>query len=134
MDFGVFLVLASAAAIGTPLGCLMCSFIMRRGRKISLLVTSSFSLAGWLVIYMSSTYTQIVVGRFIGGVATGLASVPATVYSAEVASPKWRGTMVTWSSIVIATGILIVYIFGYLLQVSGIFSKILCDLLFHQFL
>ncbi|XP_043279057.1 facilitated trehalose transporter Tret1-like isoform X2 [Venturia canescens] len=120
--------IASAAAIGTPLGCLLCSFVMRRGRKISLLVTSSFSLAGWLVIYMSSSYAQIVVGRFIGGIATGLAAVPATVYSAEVASPKWRGTLATWSSIAIATGILIVYIFGYLLQDNWRLIALLCSL------
>lgn len=72
---------------------------------------------------MSSSYTQIVVGRVIGGIATGLAAVPATVYSAEIAAPKWRGVLVTWSSIAIAMGILIVYIFGYLLQVGSKFTR-----------
>lgn len=90
---------------------------MRCGRKLSLLITSVVSIVGWIVIYMSGSYKQILVGRIISGLATGSASVPATVYSAEVASPKWRATMVTWTSIAIAIGVLIVYIFGYVFKV-----------------
>lgn len=91
---------------------------MRRGRKVSLLVVSVVSLIGWLVIYFATNYEQVIVGRLISGLASGLASVPATVYTAEVATPKMRGTIVTWTSIAIALGILIVYIFGYFIQVN----------------
>lgn len=85
---------------------------------MSLLTTSIFSLIGWLMIYMSTNYEKLVVGRIVGGIATGLASVSATVYAAEIAEPAWRSTMVTWSSIAIAFGILIVYIFGYIIPVK----------------
>lgn len=81
------------------------------------MLTSLVSIVGWLVIYFSGTYEQIFVGRVISGLATGCASVPATVYSAEVAAPKWRATMVTWTSVSIAIGVLIVYIFGYVFKV-----------------
>lgn len=80
-------------------------------------VTSTISMAGWVTIYMSNTYTQILIGRVISGIATGMASVPTTVYVAEIAGPKWRGTMITWTSISIALGVLIVYIFGYIFTV-----------------
>lgn len=81
-------------------------------------VTSLISLAGWVTIYMSNSYVQILIGRGISGIATGMASVPTTVYVAEIAGAKWRGTMVTWTSISIALGVLIVYIFGYIFKVN----------------
>lgn len=74
-------------------------------------------MIGWLTIYFSKTYEQIVIGRILSGIAMGLASVPATVYSAEVTSPKLRSTTLTWTSISIACGVLIVYIFGYIYPV-----------------
>lgn len=109
---------ATASALGTPVGCLLASITMRRGRKVSLFVTSLISMAGWVTIYLSNNYEQIVAGRVISGLATGMASVPTTVYVAEIASAKWRSTMVTWTSISIALGVLIVYVFGYIFKVS----------------
>lgn len=109
---------ATAAALGTPVGCLFTSITMRRGRRVSLLVTALLSMAGWITIYLSINYEQILIGRVISGVATGMASVPATVYVAEIAGPKLRSTMVTWTSISIALGVLIVYVFGYVFKVS----------------
>ncbi|XP_011346573.1 facilitated trehalose transporter Tret1-2 homolog isoform X2 [Ooceraea biroi] len=106
--------MATVSALGTPVGCIVSSLVMSRGRRISMFVTSFISMAGWVTIYMSTTYTQILIGRVISGIATGMASVPTTVYVAEVAGSKWRGTMVTWTSISIALGVLIVYIFGYI--------------------
>lgn len=98
---------------------------MRRGRKLSLLITSIVSIVGWLVIYLAGTYEQILVGRIISGIATGMASVPATVYSAEVSSPKWRSIMITWTSVSIAIGVLVVYIFGYIFKVKKVMYVIL---------
>ncbi|KAJ8686396.1 hypothetical protein QAD02_022190 [Eretmocerus hayati] len=105
--------IASAVAIGTPFGCILSSFILQRGRKKTLIITSGVSLASWLVIYFSNNYEQILAGRFLSGFAIGLAAIPATLYSAEVASPELRSTTLTWTSITIAVGVLIVYIFGY---------------------
>ncbi|KAF7995623.1 hypothetical protein HCN44_006730 [Aphidius gifuensis] len=120
--------IASAAAIGTPIGCILSSFIMRKGRRMSLLTTSTFSLIGWFLIYMSTNYENLIVGRIIGGIATGLASVPATVYTAEITESAWRSTVVTWSSIAIALGILIVYIFGYIIEDNWRLIALLCGL------
>ncbi|KAK0166557.1 hypothetical protein PV328_004964 [Microctonus aethiopoides] len=100
---------------------------MKRGRRVSLMVTSCFSLIGWLLIYMSTNYEKLVVGRIISGIATGLASVPASVYTAEISVSSWRGTMVTWSSIAIAMGILLVYIIGYFLQGNWQLIALICS-------
>nr|XP_012139367.1 PREDICTED: facilitated trehalose transporter Tret1 isoform X2 [Megachile rotundata] len=120
--------IATATALGIPFGCILSSYTMRCGRKLSLLITSVLSIVGWIVIYMSGSYKQILVGRIISGLATGSASVPATVYSAEVASPKWRATMVTWTSIAIAIGVLIVYIFGYAFKDNWRMVALMCAL------
>lgn len=102
----------------TPIGCMMCGFILRRGRKLSFLLISLVSTVGWLAIFLATSYSHILIGRAISGIAVGLASVSCTVYSAEVSSPKWRSIVVTWTSISIALGVLFVYIFGYFLPVS----------------
>ena len=114
-------IIASSAAFAIPLGCLLTSFLMRRGRKSTLLMISAVSLVGWLTIYISASFEQIIIGRVLSGIATGLAAVPATVYAAEVSSSKWRSTVVTWTSIAIAFGVLVVYIFGFIFPVQHCF-------------
>ncbi|XP_011707581.1 PREDICTED: facilitated trehalose transporter Tret1-2 homolog isoform X2 [Wasmannia auropunctata] len=120
--------MATVSALGTPIGCLLSSVVMGRGRKVSMFVTSLISLAGWVTIYMSNSYVQILIGRSISGISTGMASVPTTVYVAEIAGPKWRGTMVTWTSISIALGVLIVYIFGSIFPDDWRLVALLCAL------
>ncbi|KAG7210828.1 hypothetical protein KM043_012315 [Ampulex compressa] len=118
--------IATASALGTPLGCVLSSATMRRGRRLSLMVTSVISMLGWLTIYMAGSYEQILVGRVISGIATGMASVPATVYTAEIAGAKWRSTMVTWSSVSIAIGVLLVYTFGYVFKDDWRLVALMC--------
>lgn len=48
--------------------------------------------------------------------STGLSSVPATVYMAEVSSPKLRGVFTTWNTISFALGVLVIYMFGWCFQ------------------
>ncbi|XP_003485020.1 facilitated trehalose transporter Tret1-2 homolog isoform X1 [Bombus impatiens] len=120
--------IATATALGIPFGCIVSGYTMRRGRKLSLLITSIVSIVGWLVIYLAGTYEQILVGRIISGIATGMASVPATVYSAEVSSPKWRSIMITWTSVSIAIGVLVVYIFGYIFKDDWRMVALMCAL------
>ncbi|XP_011255976.2 facilitated trehalose transporter Tret1 [Camponotus floridanus] len=121
--------MATASALGIPLGCLVSSFVMRRGRKISMFVTSLIALAGWMIIYMSNSYEQILVGRIISGISAGMSSVPTTVYVAEITGPKWRGTMMTWTSFSFALGVLLVYIFGYIFKDDWRLMTLMCSLL-----
>lgn len=121
--------IATASALGTPIGCVVSSYVMNRGRRLSLLVISVISMVGWLIIYISGSYEQILAGRVISGIATGLASVPATVYTAEIAgTPKLRSTMVTWTSISIAVGILVVYVYGYIFKDDWRLVALMCAL------
>ncbi|KAF7411411.1 hypothetical protein HZH66_000307 [Vespula vulgaris] len=128
IDFNQANWIATASALGTPVGCVLSSFFMRHGRKLTLFIVSIVSFIGWIIIYMSNTYEQILIGRVISGIGTGLASVSTTVYSGEIANVKWRGVMITWTGIFIALGILIVYVFGYILKDDWRLIALMCAL------
>jgi len=82
-------------------------------------VTSLLSMLGWVTIYMSNSYIQILIGRSISGISTGMASIPTMMFVTEIAETKWRSTMLTWTSISYALGVLLVYIFGYIFKVNA---------------
>ncbi|KAI4490300.1 hypothetical protein M0802_010768 [Mischocyttarus mexicanus] len=128
IDFNQANWIATSAAMGIPIGCVLSSFLMRCGRKITLLIVSIISFIGWIIIYMSNSYEQILIGRVISGIATGLGSIPATVYSGEIANVKWRGTMVTWTGSFIALGVLIVYFFGCIFKENWRMIALMCAL------
>lgn len=120
--------IATSSALGIPIGCVLSSFLMRRGRRLTLLMVSIISFIGWIIIYMSKNYEQILIGRAISGIGTGLGSIPATVYSGEIANIKWRGTMVTWTGGFIALGVLIVYFFGCIFKDDWRMIALMCAL------
>ncbi|CAL1682959.1 unnamed protein product [Lasius platythorax] len=120
--------MATVTALAIPIGCLLSSLVMRRGRKVSMFATSLISLAGWVTIYTSNSYEQILVGRAICGISMGMATIPTTVYVAETVSSKLRSTMVTWTSVFTAFALLIVYIFGYILRDDWRLVALMCAL------
>lgn len=91
------------------------------GRTKAILLVSAVSALGWSIIttsYHTSSqqYPIMLIGRFFTGVSTGLASMPATTYVAEISSTKLRPVMTTSSFNFFATGILLVYVLGYFFQ------------------
>lgn len=64
----------------------------------------------------SNQYTVLLIARIITGLSTGLASMPASVYMAEVSCSKLRGVFTTWNAIFFSFGILLVYALGYCLK------------------
>uniref|UniRef100_A0A182Q230 Major facilitator superfamily (MFS) profile domain-containing protein n=1 Tax=Anopheles farauti TaxID=69004 RepID=A0A182Q230_9DIPT len=49
------------------------------------------------------------------GIVIGLVSAPASIYSAEIATPKMRGRLTVLTSLSIAVGILLIYSMGYVI-------------------
>ncbi|KAJ9592465.1 hypothetical protein L9F63_015881 [Diploptera punctata] len=106
--------IASLASIATPIGCLVSGPLLDRwGRKVALFAVNVPATAGWLLLATSPDLTQVYAGRLLTGLSTGMASVPATVYVAETSHQSIRGMLVTWPSIFMALGILLVYLLGY---------------------
>ncbi|KAJ9588984.1 hypothetical protein L9F63_017719 [Diploptera punctata] len=114
--------IASIASISIPAGCLMIGGLLDQvGRRRSMMLLNVPAILGWVLIATTSEHQhlffyQIYAGRLLTGIATGMASTPATVYLSEVADRNLRGALVTWTSIGISLGILIVYILGAILQ------------------
>ncbi|XP_046480162.1 facilitated trehalose transporter Tret1-2 homolog isoform X1 [Neodiprion pinetum] len=119
---------ASVTAITTPIGCILSGLAMQRSRRFGIMTTSFVSLVGWLVIYFSPSFGCVLTGRAICGVAVGLASAPSTIYAAEVAGSKLRGIVVTWTSVSIATGVLIVYMLGFFCKENWRLVALLCGM------
>ncbi|XP_039278504.1 facilitated trehalose transporter Tret1-2 homolog isoform X2 [Nilaparvata lugens] len=109
--------IASLAAITVPIGCLVSGPILDRwGRKMGILLVNLPFFVGWLLVAVQPNIYRIYLGRALTGFGTGLASTPATIYFAEVATSSLRGFLISGTSIAISTGVLAVYILGYILQ------------------
>ncbi|XP_046396885.1 facilitated trehalose transporter Tret1-2 homolog isoform X2 [Ischnura elegans] len=119
--------IASSASAAAPIGCLMAGVLCERlGRRGALIAVNFPCFLGWLLVAFipttesrdlplgggSGSMAQLIAGRVLTGLATGMASSPSPVLISEVASPKLRGMLVCWNSVAISLGILIVYLLG----------------------
>uniref|UniRef100_A0A1Y1L2V4 Major facilitator superfamily (MFS) profile domain-containing protein n=1 Tax=Photinus pyralis TaxID=7054 RepID=A0A1Y1L2V4_PHOPY len=110
---------ASIASVAAPLGCFLSGPISDRfGRKPAIQSVNVFCLLGWTAItfaYYSPghQYRLLLVGRFFTGLSTGLSSMPATVYMAEISTAKLRGMLITWNALCFSLGVVVIYILGW---------------------
>ncbi|HEY0686894.1 MAG TPA: sugar porter family MFS transporter [Steroidobacter sp.] len=110
----------SAALWGTVIGAMAAgSFGRVLGGRTSLLILASCYLISALGCAFSTSWTWLLIFRFIGGLGMGGSSVIAPVYIAEIAPPAWRGRLVGAFQINIIGGILIAYLSNY---VIGLFE------------
>ncbi|KDR07366.1 Solute carrier family 2, facilitated glucose transporter member 8 [Zootermopsis nevadensis] len=114
--------IASLVSLGMPAGCLLMSPLLDGlGRRRTLMVVNTPAVLGWLLIATASRsdpwfFYQVYVGRFLTGLAVGLVGTPAVVYAGEVLQTTWRAVVVTWPSLGLSLGIVIVYVMGSLFQ------------------
>lgn len=113
----IYFVTASILSISQIFGALLCGPLLDAfGRKRTLILTSVPFVIGWLVLCFVPQPAPIgllLFGRIITGLACGMASIPAAVYIGEMASNRYRGMLVTWPSLGMSTGILVVYLLGW---------------------
>jgi MFS transporter, SP family, galactose:H+ symporter len=81
----------------------------RWGRKNVLIATALLFCISTLIQAYTHSYTQLLCGRFLSGIAVGINSVVAPVYLAEVSPPHYRGGFVSSYQLAIAVGILFAY-------------------------
>ncbi|KAF5281671.1 hypothetical protein FQR65_LT14601 [Abscondita terminalis] len=123
---------ASIASVATPIGCLVAGSISDRyGRRMTLMVINVVCLIGWIMIVIayyvqSCQYALLMVGRVFTGLSTGLGSMAPTVYMAEVSTPKLRGMFITWTALSFASGVLLVYMFGWIAKANWGTTAMLC--------
>ena len=80
----------------------------KTGRKMVLTIASIIFILGSVLMGLSfgpkNGYYVLVIGRFIVGIAIGLASEAGPVYIAEVAPPEKRGGLITLFNIAVVSG------------------------------
>uniref|UniRef100_A0A8D9EJL9 Facilitated trehalose transporter Tret1 n=1 Tax=Cacopsylla melanoneura TaxID=428564 RepID=A0A8D9EJL9_9HEMI len=107
---------ASLSAITMPIGCLLSGPIIDKyGRKSALMIANVPSICGWLLMATNSKLIDLYISRLLLGLAVGLSTTPAAVYSAEcitIHNPTLRGSLSTWSTIALTSGVLLSYLAG----------------------
>ncbi|XP_055839746.1 facilitated trehalose transporter Tret1-2 homolog isoform X2 [Episyrphus balteatus] len=114
---------ASINAIACPVGGILNAYLLDKlGRKPTLFVINITSILSWGLMG-SSYYTnwhlkfaQMIVARFIIGIASGLSSSAVSVYSAEICHPNFRGRLTLGSSAATATGIFAMFTLGHFIR------------------
>lgn len=106
----------SAALWGTVLGAMAAGSMGRvLGGRTSLLILASCYLISALGCAFSTSWTWLLIFRFVGGLGMGGSSVIAPVYIAEIAPAAWRGRLVGAFQINIIGGILLAYLSNYVI-------------------
>ncbi|XP_069688345.1 facilitated trehalose transporter Tret1-like [Periplaneta americana] len=107
---------ASVVSLSQVVGCLLCGPLLDTfGRRITLMVINTPFIIGYIIMCslpQPAPLALLFLGRVLTGVASGMVSIPACVYIGEMATDSKRGMLVTWPSIGMSTGILLVYILG----------------------
>ena len=79
------------------------------GRKKTMLVSALIFIGGSLFCSLSVSPNQLILARFILGIAVGVASFTAPLYLAEISPQKVRGAMISMYQLMITIGIMISY-------------------------
>jgi sugar porter (SP) family MFS transporter len=112
----------AATSIGCIPGALFSGRLADRfGRRKLLIVTSLLYIIGALGSGIAASLVHLIISRFIGGLAIGMASALAPIYISEVAPPEFRGRLGMLQQLAIVSGILLSFISNYLI-VNASFS------------
>src|SRR5262249_38093198 len=111
----------ASALIGTILGSITAGYPAERfGRKRTLICLAVFYFVSSLGCGFAWNWLSLLVFRFIGGIAIGIASVVSPLYIAEIAPPHSRGRLVAVTQFNTVLGILTAYFTNYV--IASIFS------------
>ena len=87
----------------------------RFGRRRVILAAALLFVAGALLSAVASGVGHLVAGRFLVGLAIGVASMLTPLYLAEIAPAQQRGAVVSLNQLCITFGILVSYLVGFAL-------------------
>ena len=109
----------SATIFGAILGAMNGEWLNRRfGRRGVIILSSAIFTLGAALMGWAFSYSTLMFGRFIVGIAVGLASMTVPMYIAEVAPPEYRGTLVSLNTLFITGGQFVASLVG------GVFSTV----------
>ncbi|MEO8720376.1 MAG: MFS transporter, partial [Ginsengibacter sp.] len=106
--------LVAAASIGCIPGAFFAGrFADHFGRKKMMAATALLFIIAALGSGVAGSFAQLVIYRFIGGIAIGMASTLAPIYISEIAPPAFRGRLGMLQQLAIVMGILLAFISNY---------------------
>lgn len=126
MSTGTASLVASIIIVGALLGvCMTGDLANRLGRKKTLILSTLFVIVGTLCAALATSSFQLILGRLIQGIGSGLAFVVVPMYLAEIAPPKNRGAYLIFGSVIGGMGILATYTCNYFLAAEGLWRVML---------
>jgi len=106
----------ASALVGTILGSLLAGKPAELlGRKRTLTLLAIFYFVSSLGCGFAWNWASLLIFRFLGGIAIGVASVVSPMYIAEIAPPESRGRLVAVSQFNTVLGILVAYFTNYVI-------------------
>ncbi|KAJ1415292.1 Sugar/inositol transporter [Sesbania bispinosa] len=86
------------------------------GRRYTIILTSVTFLLGSALMGYGPIYPILMIGNCISGIGAGFALMVASVYSAEISPPSYRGFLTSLPELSINLGLLIGYMSNYFLE------------------
>jgi SP family galactose:H+ symporter-like MFS transporter len=112
--------IVSIMMAGAALGALAAGWLSGHlGRKRSLILGAVLFVAGSVLCGVAWSPAVLIVGRFVLGLAIGIASFTAPLYLAEIAPESIRGAMISLYQLMITIGILAAYLSDLAFSYSG---------------
>ncbi|CAG8775428.1 15308_t:CDS:2 [Gigaspora margarita] len=112
--------IVGATTLGGTVGSLGAGWLADySGRKSAIYVAASFFVIGSLIMALSSTFTVLLISRFISGCGIGIGNMIATLYICEI-SPKFhRGVLVSCNMVLSNAALIISILTGILFESNG---------------
>lgn len=112
--------ITASTGIGSFSGSIVAFKIADRyGRRITLAICCAIFILASVLMSMARTLNILILGRFIVGIAIGVAAQCIPIYLSEISPASIRGFMLTLNSIAITGGQLLSYIIAYSLRNSS---------------
>lgn len=108
-------------AIGAAISCIPTGYFTDKiGRKMTMLALVPLFTLGWALTIWATCVEMIYAGRFISGMCGGAVCVASPVFAAEICQKEIRGAIGSYYQLLLAGGIMFVYVIGSFLHVFWI--------------
>ena len=109
-------IVVAIALVGAAVGAAMAGQLSDRfGRRRVILGAGVLFIAGAVISAVAPGRHHLLIGRFLVGLAIGVASMLTPLYLAEISPARDRGAIVSLNQLCITGGILVSYLVGYAL-------------------
>jgi sugar porter (SP) family MFS transporter len=109
-------IVVAIALAGAAIGAAMAGYLSDRvGRRRVILTAGLLFIAGAIISAVAQEVTILLIGRFLVGLAIGVASMLTPLYLAEISPASDRGAIVSLNQLCITAGILVSYLVGFAL-------------------